>query len=72
MNRPRSYFQLIENNDKLFAIGWAMRETIDIHGDQWVEEKLPFNIRHVCSVSINDFIVVIGGMNKYERVSKNV
>ena len=73
MVRSRRYFGLAENRNKLFAIGGIgaenKMETVAIHGDQWVEENLPFNTSGNCVVSVNDTIISIGGLQDNEKVS---
>ena len=80
MVRKRADFGLSVIDDKLFAIGGNddfgtvnTMETINIGNNKkhWNEEKLPFNITDSCTVTIKNYIVLIGGFDG-EKVSKNL
>ena len=75
LNSKREEFSLTAISNKIFAIGGYPNrntmETINLHTDgQWKKEKLPFSVRYHCSVGLGNNIIVTGGKDENNNVSK--
>ena len=63
-------------SNKIFAIGGYPNEntmeTINLNtaDRQWKKEKLPFSVDWHCSVGLGNNIIVTGGQDEYNNVSK--
>ena len=73
-----SDFAMVSISNKLFVIGGSNRENLmetiklsDKMLNNWSQQRTPFTVRDHCAVvsNLDDYIIVIGGRDKYDNVS---
>ena len=75
LNSKRSGLSLTSISNTMYAIGgypnWNTMETINLNTDkQWKQEELPFSVSLHCSIGLGNKIIVTGGLDENENVSK--
>ena len=80
MNSARHHFAMVSIRNQIFAIGgaggkgWNTMETIRLNEKNynWSEQSMPFGVSHHCAVTLDDNIIVIGGIAGDWKVSKKL